>query len=107
MKIDYTRKAILTLLTMALLCQTFSTYLFKEDVTNFTSIELDVDHENESENNQEEQKKELEEDKKDKTYPKDSRLQLSRLSTKNHHYFKQNKRTYCIVEIVLPPPRMV
>lgn len=105
MKLHYIRKAILTLLTLATLCQSFNTYLLDDKFQNFSSIELDIDFENESENNQEEKKKELEEDKKDKTYPKDSRLKINHLTVRNADYFKQSKLTDFIAEVVLPPPR--
>ena len=106
MELNYIRKAILTFLTLAMLCQSFNTYFFEDNFRNLSSVELDLDLENESENSPEEQKSEFEEDKKDKTYPKDNRLKINHLSTKNHHYFKQSKISDFVAEILLPPPRI-
>ena len=107
MKRDYIRKAIFSVFMLATLCQSIPSYLFDTSFHKFTSIELDVDHENESENENEEQNKKDLEEKKDKISPMDVSFSIARFGLKNSNHFNQNNFINFKTEILLPPPRTV
>lgn len=107
MKRDYIRKAIFSVFMLATLCQSIPSYLFDDSFHDFTSIELDIDHENESENENEEQNKKDLEEKKDKISPMDIRFSIAKFGLKNNNHFSQNNFSNYKTEILLPPPRTV
>ncbi|MEN8852688.1 MAG: hypothetical protein ABF256_05435 [Candidatus Arcticimaribacter sp.] len=107
MKRDYIRKAIFSVFMLATLCQCIPSYLFDDSFHDFTSIELDIDHENESENENEEQNKKDLEEKKDKISPMDIRFSIAKFGLKNNNHFNQNNFSNYKTEILLPPPRTV
>ena len=107
MKRDYIKKAIFSVFMLATLCQSIPSYLFDDSFHEYSSIELDIDHENESENENEEQNKKDLEEKKDKISPMDIRFLIANFGSKNNNYFNLNKFSNFKTEIPLPPPRTV